>query len=66
MTLHDLKEKHNKLKKLDGGGFFKGATYKTFGSDTHKYKFNFCLTEDAINSFEKSFSIHYLMTIKTF
>ena len=57
MTLHDLKEKHNKLKKLDGGGFFKGATYKTFGSDTHKYKFNFCLTEDAINSFEKSFSI---------
>jgi len=55
MTLHDLKEKHDKLKKLDGGGFFKGATYKTFGSETHRYKFNSCLTENILQSFEKSY-----------
>ena len=57
MTLHDLKEKHDKLKKLDGGGLFKSATYKTFGSDTHKYKFNSCLTEDTLQSFVKSFGL---------
>jgi hypothetical protein len=46
MTLHDLKKKHDKLKKLDGGGLFKSATYKTFGSDAHRYEINSCLTED--------------------
>jgi len=55
MTLHDLKEKHDRLKKLDGGGLFKRAAYKTFGSDTHRYKFNTCLTKEALESFEKSF-----------
>ncbi|MFP5043134.1 SMI1/KNR4 family protein, partial [Parasediminibacterium sp. JCM 36343] len=55
MTLSDLKLKHDKLKKLDGGGLFKRATYKTFGSDTHEYKFNSRLTEDPLKSFEKSF-----------
>lgn len=57
MTFHDLTIKHNKLKKLDGGGFLKSAAYKTFGSDTHKYKFNFCLTEDSLKDFEKSFGL---------
>jgi hypothetical protein len=57
MTLHDLKEKHDKLKKLDGGSFFKGGTYKTFGSDVHKYKFNSCLTENTVKDFEESFRV---------
>ena len=57
MTLHDLKEKHDKLKKLDCGGLFKGATYKIFGSDTHRYKFNPCLTEGTLQIFEKSFGL---------
>ncbi len=56
MTFYDLKEKHGKLKKLDGGALFKTAPYNIFGSDTHRYKFNPCLTEDTIQSFEKSYS----------
>ena len=55
MTLQNLKEKHSKLKKLDGGGLFKIATYKIFGSATHKYKFNSCLTEETLQSFENTF-----------
>jgi hypothetical protein len=54
MTLHELKEKHDKLKNLDGGGLFRGATYKVFGSETHRYKFNHCLSEYTLRSFEKS------------
>jgi SMI1/KNR4 family protein SUKH-1 len=57
MTLQDLKGKHNKLKKLDGGRLFKSATYKTFGSDTHRYKFNPCLTDETLQNFEKTHSI---------
>jgi hypothetical protein len=57
MTLHDLRVKHDKLKNFDGGGLFKSATYKTFGSDTHRYKFNSCLTEDTLQSFEKFFGL---------
>ncbi len=66
MTLHDLKVKHDKLKKLDGGGLFKSATYKTFGSDTQRYKFNSCLTEDSLQSFEKSFSLTLPTDYKNF
>jgi len=66
MTLHDLKVKHDKLKKLDGGSFFKGATYKTFGSDTHKYKFNSCLTGDTLKAFENSFSVTLPLDYRNF
>lgn len=55
MTIHDLKKKHNRLKKLDGSGLFKSGKYKTFGSESHQYKFNSCLTEEALQSFEESF-----------
>ncbi|MEO6721782.1 MAG: SMI1/KNR4 family protein [Ferruginibacter sp.] len=66
MTLYDLKIKHDKLKKLDGGSFFKGATYKIFGSDTHRYKFYSCLTLDALQDFEKFFSVTLPYNYKNF
>jgi hypothetical protein len=66
MTLHDLKVKHEKLKRIDGGGLFKSATYKTFGSDTHRYKFNPCLTKDTLLSFEKSFGLILPADYKSF
>lgn len=66
MTLQDLKEKHGKLKKLDGGGLFKGATYKIFGSDAHRYKFNSCLTDEALQRFEKSFDLTLPVDYKDF
>jgi hypothetical protein len=66
MKLHDLKERHDKLKKLDGGGPFKNAICKTFGSDTHRYKFNPCLTEDVIQGFEKSFGLMLPADYKNF
>lgn len=53
MTIQELKEKHRKLRKLDGGGFFKGAFYRVFGSDTHKYELNPFLEESEVESFEK-------------
>jgi SMI1 / KNR4 family (SUKH-1) len=56
-TVETIKLKHDNLKKLDGGSFFKSANYKTFGSETHNYKFNSCLTETELNNFEKNFSI---------
>jgi hypothetical protein len=66
MTLHDLKAKHDKLKKLDGGSFFKSATYKTFGSDTHKFKFNPRVAEGGIHTFEESHSITLPFDYKKF
>jgi hypothetical protein len=66
MTLHHLKVKHDNLKKIDGGGFFNSATYKTFGSDTHRYKFNHCLTEDALQAFETSFGLTLPADYKNF
>jgi hypothetical protein len=66
MTLHDLKIKHDKLKELDGGGFFKSGAYKTFGSDTHRYKFNPCLTSDTLQGFEQSFSLTLPTDYKNF
>ncbi len=57
MTIHDLKVKHDKLKQLDGERPFKSPTFKTFGSDSHRYKFNSCLTEDILLSFKKSFGL---------
>lgn len=57
MTIHDILEKHRKLKKLDGGGFFKTGTYRVFGSNHHKYKFNTCLTETSVQKFEKTLGV---------
>mgnify|MGYP001302896578 CR=1 FL=1 len=56
MILQELKAKHDKLKKLDGGGIFKSGTYEVFGSDTHRYIFNPCLPENTLHSFESQFS----------
>lgn len=66
MTLQELKSKHDKLKKLDGGSFFKSGLYKTFGSDTHRYKFNPCLTTETLSNFEKSHSITLPPDYKSF
>ena len=66
MTIENLKAKHEKLKKLDGGGIFKSATYKTFGSNVHRYKFNSRLSEYSLQSFEQSFSITLPADYKNF
>ena len=66
MTIENLKAKHEKLKKLDGGGIFNSATYKTFGSNAHRYKFNSRLSEYSLQSFEQSFSITLPADYKNF
>ena len=52
MTIPELRNKIEKLKKLDGGGFFRAPKYQVFGSATHKYNFNSCLSNEEINEFE--------------
>ena len=53
MKLQSLKSKHRQLRKADGGSLFKGASYKVFGSESHKYRFNHCLTESEVMDFER-------------
>jgi SMI1 / KNR4 family (SUKH-1) len=57
MTISELIVKHDKLKKLDGGSFFKKPQHKIFGSLSHKYKFNKCLTKNEVNNFENDHKI---------
>lgn len=53
MGIKELKAKHAKLKKSDGGSFFRSPSYKIFGSDSHKYKFNPCVSGQQIIEFEQ-------------
>ncbi len=57
MTIVDIAERLNQLKRIDGGGLFKSNSYQTFGSDTHRYKLNRCLTENDLSAFENIHSI---------
>ncbi len=66
MLIQELKAKHDRLKKKDGGRFFKKPTYKIFGSDSHQYKFNPCLSINALRDFEKSFSITFPLAYSEF
>jgi len=66
MTVQDLKAKHDRLKKLDKPGLFRNGTYKIFGSETHQYKYNPCLTNDYVKKFEQSFSISLPFDYKYF
>lgn len=66
MTLKNLKAKHDKLKKIDGGSLFKKASYKIFGSDIHRYKFNPTLTDSTLLHFEKHYSFTLPSNYKQF
>ena len=57
MTIAELKNKHSRLKKLDGGSFWKRPQYKVFGSDSHGYKFNAPLSIEQIKRFEEQHRI---------
>jgi hypothetical protein len=66
MSIEEIKTKHLKLKKSDGGSFFKSPSYKIFGSDSHKYKFNICLSEPEIKAFEQMHSIVFPKDYRNF
>ena len=64
--LSELKSKIQKLKKIDGGSFFREPQYKIFGSSEHRYKFNRCLSQNEIEKFERTNKIRLPFEYKEF